>query len=148
MIDLRSPPRVGRLAAAAILLALMLCPRPIAAIAEEPQRSCPVPGTRVVGSDGEILTFGNSDGLTCNVVTDSGASFARYGLVLENSNRITYEEGKATIAKLWPLAVGKTVHFDTHAEGVTVHYSFRVTGRENITVPAGTFAAYVVVSDK
>jgi hypothetical protein len=148
MIDLRSPPRAGRLAATAILLALMLCPRPIAAIADELQRSCPVPGTRMVVSDGAILTFGSSDGLTCNIEDDAGENFARYGLVWENNNRITYEEGKATIAKLWPLAVGKTVHFDTHSEGATVHHRFTVTGRENITVPAGTFAVYVVVNDE
>src|SRR5262249_40025209 len=120
MIDLRSPPRAGRLAAAAILLALMLCSRPIAAIADEPQRSCPVPGTRMVISDGGVLTFRSSDGLTCNIEDDSGESFARYGLVWENKNHITYEEGKVTIAKLWPLAVGKTVQFDTHSEGATV----------------------------
>src|SRR5579872_6816263 len=99
--------------------------------ADEPSKACPAPGTKMVTSTGVGLLFLPSDGLTCNIKNlKSGRTLSRYALVWD-SNRIAYDEGKPSVAKLWPLAAGKTLTFDTHPENATIHQTFNVTGPQS-----------------
>ncbi len=51
----------------------------------------------------------------------------------------------ASVAKLWPLEVGKSISYNVlwPGHGVSV-VSIKVIGRENVTVPAGSFDTFVI----
>jgi hypothetical protein len=55
---------------------------------------------------------------------------------------------KSALEQLWPLAVGKTVQFDTERDRVIRSVRIRVLRTETVTVPAGTFSTYVLEIDE
>jgi hypothetical protein len=109
---------------------------------------CPAAGTLVETSIGGWFRFTQQDGLRCWYQTKSGAADARYAMLLGRDSS-WIRQGADRLARLWPLRVGKQVWFVT--EGVSAagyptswYETYTVTGRERVTVPAGTFDAYVI----
>ncbi len=100
----------------------------------------------------ETLVVTGADGLMCSVV-DKNRSDNRpiyiYGLVLINFGEFKDAAGKASIEKLWPLAVGKSAEYIRPISDFQNDYwqaarFWTVTGKKSITVPAGTFDTYEI----
>jgi len=114
---------------------------------------CPAPGTVIEFSNGVKITATSGDGFWCSFTDQRGRPFRRFAIfALENSSWI--DKG---LESLWPLKVGNQRTFETIAAAgrvatgiaeswLPVYYTseFRVTGRETVTVPAGTFETFVV----
>lgn len=116
--------------------------------------ACPAVGTRLTTSLNAVMTVTGANGLVCSLVGKHGP-FQRYALLAEGDGT----EGKTpewalhSIAELWPLAVGKSASYiksrggrktSKHEEG----RSWTVTGKESITVRAGTFDVHKIVEEE
>jgi hypothetical protein len=109
---------------------------------------CPTPGTVIETSVGGWLQFTGQEGLRCWYRTRSGTTDSRYALLLAGDSDWV-EQGGDEIGKLWPLRVGKRQWFVARRLAPEQYYMswyeiYTVTGRERITVPAGTFDTYVI----
>jgi hypothetical protein len=109
---------------------------------------CPRPGTVVETSIGGYFRFTHGDGPRCWFRNAAGALEARYGAFLAGDSA-WLAAGGTRLRALFPLAVGKEVWFTV--AGVTAanfpsswDETYTVVGRERVTVPAGTFDAFVV----
>jgi hypothetical protein len=127
----------------------------LAAAGVGPRRSdlpCPAPGTIVETSIGGWFQFTRADGPRCWFRTGSGTEESRYAALL-GGNSTWLDKGGTKLADLWPLQVGKRTWFIV--EGVSSggfptswYETYTVRKRERVTVPAGTFDAYVIEWDE
>lgn len=104
--------------------------------------SCPTPGTKLTTSNGNMLTFTDRAGMTCNYLNSSGEpSGFTAGVIAPRSPNAT--DFAAKFASLWPAAKGKEISFQT-GNLLSLEYFYRIRGHERIKVPAGEFDVVVI----
>jgi hypothetical protein len=124
---------------------------PSTAVASEAERQgfhCPKPGTVIETSLGGRLRFLEQDGFRCWYRDENGAESSRFAMLLGGDSPWLGKGGEQ-IRDLWPLAVGKRRWFivDGVSSGgfpTSWYETYTVAGKERVTVPAGTFDAYVI----
>jgi hypothetical protein len=97
---------------------------------------------------GGWFRFEEQDGFRCWYRTRGGREDSRYAALL-GGDSAWIGSGGAKLKALWPLAVGKETWFVV--DGVSAggypaswYETYRVVRRERVSVPAGTFDAYVI----
>jgi hypothetical protein len=118
-------------------------PPPSAALvaASQPPRSsnpdfhCPKPGTVIKFSDGSAATFDSGLGFSCIYAARTGARLIPATIFGPYSDNAAGE-----LRKLWPMSVGRQVKFTGREREET----FSVVRQEPVTVPAGSFDAFVI----
>ena len=127
-----------RRAALGCWLALFAACRP-AAVPYVP----PVPGT-VYHYTAFSNTITGVDGWRTAYVDDRGRPGSRLGLFITEDPRRPARPDSGALARLWPLRVGSELAFRTQVGPEVWRWEFRVTGTEEVPVPAGRFATVVV----
>ena len=108
---------------------------------------CPAAGTRVTTSLRSTTTALGGEGLDCRFQTSQGATFTQHGVVAviaASSGRNSTEALATGAARLWPLAVGKEMEVSESYNGQPYAATYRVVGYGDVTVQAGTFAAWQI----
>lgn len=103
------------------------------------------PGSVYTTSLGNTITVANVDGRKVSFVNQNGARFASHALLYANNPRVVGNERvAAAIDSLWPLEVGKSAEAWVYNGEWSWKLAWKVTRRERITVPAGTFDAWAI----
>lgn len=128
-------------AAGAALAALVACsaPPPPPTVGY----STPAPGTVY-----DYGTFTNTitavDGWRTTYVDDAGREARRVALFITEDPRRPLRLDSAAVGGLWPLRLGAATTLRAHRGDEVDRWQFRVLDTTTVTVPAGTYAAFVV----
>ena len=110
---------------------------------------CPAPGMRISLSNGDVLTFENSNGFRCGYTDQTGAAHERYAVFVDAWGPLA----RAELTQLFPLLSGKNISFQFINEGTspsdkylrrTYIEAFSVVGQDSVTIQAGKFDTFVV----
>jgi adenylate cyclase len=111
---------------------------------------CPKPGTVIVFSDGQRLTFGSRAGFHCHAVDDGGKTADEFAGFVSISAPPSL--AAADLEGLWPLKERDEVVFATHTPELFsgansqpwASNRYRVVGTEHLHLPAGDFDTVIV----
>jgi len=120
------------------------------ALAQGVAFDCPKPGTVIVLSGGQRLTFGSRTGFRCHAVDDGGKPADEYAGFVSIS--AVPSLAAADLERLWPLKERDEVVFATHTPelfsgALTQPWTsnrYRVVGTERLNLPAGDFDTVIV----
>lgn len=100
-------------------------------------------GTRVWLSERTFYEIDSVEGYVLRTVNSANLRPQPwYGLCFDPTATVTFD--RAAPDRLWPLAAGKEIPFETARNHQKWNAKLRVVGPEQITVPAGTFATWVI----
>lgn len=103
------------------------------------------PGAIYTNDLGNTLTVTGVDGRRVTFRNQTGAEFVSHALLYANNPRVLGNEAViAAIDRLWPLAVGKRAEAWVFNADWQWKLEWVVTRREMVTVPAGTFEAWLI----
>ncbi|MDR3517961.1 MAG: hypothetical protein P4M00_19330 [Azospirillaceae bacterium] len=111
--------------------------------AQDVSYHCPAPGTVIETSRGGRMTFGDSDGLLCTIVTRNGKTFHEFAGLVGRQGKI-WKQNSEAVAALWPLRAGNSANVQVEQDNIVLSYRYEVRGPERLTVPAGTFDTWVI----
>lgn len=94
---------------------------------------------------GNTISVKQVDGHTVTFTNQSGAVYVSHALLYaRNPQVVGNEKVFAAIDQLWPLAVGKQTEAWVYNGRWSWKLNWKVTRREDVTVPAGTFDTWVI----
>ena len=107
---------------------------------EDVEFRCPAPGTEIDFSDGTRRVF-TAEEPNANACALKSANGVQPSIAFGPYN----DDAASALQQLWPLRVGNRVSFTaTVSIERHIHETYRVVRHELVTVPAGTFDAFVI----
>jgi hypothetical protein len=103
------------------------------------------PGGVYTNSLGNTLTVRSVDGVKVTFVNQNGAEFTSHALLYASNPKVQGNDVVfAAIDQLFPLEVGKTAEAWVYNADWAWQLLWKVTRREPVTTPAGTFDAWLI----
>jgi hypothetical protein len=103
------------------------------------------PGSTYTNSLGNTLTVRRVDGLSVTFANQNGAEFTSHALLYAANPKVRGNETVlAAIDQLFPLETGKSAEAWVYNPDWAWQLAWKVTRREPVTTPAGTFAAWLI----
>lgn len=103
------------------------------------------PGAVYVNSYGNTLTVTNVWGHYIEFRDQRGTEYLSYALLYTPDTKLQGSEHvMQAVDRLWPLAAGKTASAWVYNNEWAWKLSWQVVGEERVSVPAGTFDAWVI----
>lgn len=103
------------------------------------------PGSSYTNSLGNTLTVRRVDGLNVAFANQNGAEFTSHALLYAGNPKVRGNEAVyAAIDELFPLELGKSAEAWVYNSDWAWQLAWKVTRREPVTTPAGTFEAWLI----
>jgi hypothetical protein len=103
------------------------------------------PGASYTNSLGNTLTVQRVDGLSVTFANQNGAEFTSHALLYARNPNVQGNESVfAAIDRLFPLEAGKAAEAWVYNSDWAWQLAWKVTRREPVTTPAGTFDAWLI----